>query len=209
MEYTELLASNAALNGQVLRTREELKIAHLTIDKLKTELAYLRRMKFGSTSEQLGHEQLLLDGTVAATAESQQQPASNVADLDEHRRKKGAASGKRAGYRELPDHLPRRTVVHHPEAGCSCEQCGGGMREIGQDVSEVLDYEPGSFHVVRHVRPKLACGGCDKIFQAAAPSRPIERGLPGAGLLAHVLVSKYSDHTPLTWSSLGAQDFAA
>lgn len=197
MEYTELLASNAALNGQVLRAREELKIAHLTIDKLKTELAYLRRMKFGSTSEQLGHEQLLLDGTVAATAESQQQPASNVADLDEHRRKKRAAGGKRAGYRELPDHLPRRTVVHHPEAGCSCEQCGGGMREIGQDVSEVLDYEPGSFHVVRHVRPKLACGGCDKIFQAAAPSRPIERGLPGAGLLAHVLVSKYSDHTPL------------
>jgi transposase len=195
---SELLATNAALSGEVQRTREELKIAHLTIDKLKTELAYLRRMKFGSSSEQLGHEQLLRDGTVAtAAAEAAQQPGSNVADLEEHRRKKRAASGKRAGYRELPDHLPRRTVVHQPEQGCNCAQCGGGMREIGQDVAEVLDYEPGSFHVVRHVRPKLACRGCDQIFQAAAASRPIQRALAGAGLLSHVLVSKYSDHTPL------------
>jgi transposase len=69
------------------------------------------------------------------------------------------------------------------------------LREIGQDISEVLDYEPGSFHVVRHVRPKLACSGCQDIKQAAAPSRPIERVLAGAGMLAHVLVSKYCDHS--------------
>jgi transposase len=68
---------------------------------------------------------------------------------------------------------------------------------IGQDVSEVLDYEPGNFLVVRHVRPKLACGGCQSIVQAAAPSRPMDRALAGAGLMAHVLVSKYADHTPL------------
>jgi hypothetical protein len=71
------------------------------------------------------------------------------------------------------------------------------MREIGQDVSEVLDSEPGSFHVVRHIRPKLACGGCRCIVQARAPSRPIQRGLAGAGLLSHVLASKYADHMPL------------
>ena len=72
-----------------------------------------------------------------------------------------------------------------------------GLREIGQDVSEVLDYEPGNFLVIRHVRPKLACGGCQSIVQAAAPSRPVDRAVAGAGLMAHVLVSKYADHTPL------------
>ena len=77
------------------------------------------------------------------------------------------------------------------QAGCGCPACGLALREIGQDVSEVLDYEPGSFHVVRHVRPKLACSGCKDILQAAAPSRPIERVMAGAGMLAHVLVGKY------------------
>jgi hypothetical protein len=178
-----LLASNVALSGEVQRTREELKIARLTIDKLKTELAYLRRMKFGSSREQLGQVQLLLDGTVAPAAETVQR-ASNVADLQEHRRNKRAAKGKRAGCGELPDHLPRRTVMHQPQQGCNCAQCGGGMRKIGRDVAEVLDYEPGSFHVVRHVRPKLTCRGCDQIFQAPAASRAIQRALSGAALLS-------------------------
>jgi hypothetical protein len=85
----------------------------------------------------------------------------------------------RAGLRlrDLPAHLPRRTVMHWPagyQAGCGCSACGLALREIGQDISEMLDYEPGSFHVVRHVRPKLACSACLDIKQAAAPSRPIE-----------------------------------
>jgi transposase len=71
------------------------------------------------------------------------------------------------------------------------------LRKLGEDVSEVLEYLPASFFVVRHVRPKLSCTGCDCIVQAPAPSRPIERGLAGPGLLAHVLVSKYADHLPL------------
>jgi transposase len=71
------------------------------------------------------------------------------------------------------------------------------MKPLGEDVSEVLEYVPSRFKVIRHVRPKLACCRCDKIIQAAAPSRPIARGLAGPGLLAHVLVSKYADHLPL------------
>ena len=71
------------------------------------------------------------------------------------------------------------------------------MSKLGEDVSEVLEYVPASFFVVRHVRPKLSCTKCDHIVQAAAPSRPIERGVAGPGLLAHVLVSKYADHLPL------------
>jgi transposase len=71
------------------------------------------------------------------------------------------------------------------------------MKLLGEDASEMLEYIPSRFKVIRHVRPKLACSRCDKIVQAAAPSRPIARGLAGPGLLAHVLVSKYADHLPL------------
>lgn len=199
MTSEELLASNAALSGQVQRTQESLKIALLTIDKLKVELAYLRRMKYGRSSEQLEHAQLDLEGgQLALPADvpgDDQQDKSNVTSIEDGRKKRKAK--QRIGLRELPDHLPRRTVVHTPQGGCMCDACGSGLREIGQDVSEVLDYEPGSFHVVRHVRPKLACAGCSTITQAPATSRPIARGMAGAGMLSHVLVSKYADHTPL------------
>src|SRR5208337_3840246 len=70
-------------------------------------------------------------------------------------------------------------------------------KALGEDVSEMLEYVPAHFQVIRQVRPKLACARCDKIVQAEAPPRPIARGLAGPGLLAHVLVSKYCDHLPL------------
>jgi transposase len=85
--------------------------------------------------------------------------------------------------------------VHEP--ACNCPDCGTAMKKIGEDVSEVLDYVPARFRVIRHVRPKLACPQCERIVQVPAPSRPIDRGLAGAGLLAHILVSKYADHLPL------------
>jgi transposase len=203
MTFEELLASNAALSGEVRQSQEALKIALLTIEKMKVELAYLRRMKYGRSSERLAHAQLeLVGGHTAQSAvapapdvQDSEQDKSNVTSIEAGRKKRCAKL--RPGLRELPEHLPRRTVMHTPQGGCTCDACGGGLREIGQDVSEVLDYEPGSFHVVRHVRPKLACAGCSTIAQASAPSRPIERGMAGAGLLSHVLVGKYSDHTPL------------
>lgn len=68
---------------------------------------------------------------------------------------------------------------------------------IGEDVAEQLEYVPAAFRVIRHVRPKWACRGCERIEQAAAPARPIARGMASAGLLAHVLVSEYADHLPL------------
>ena len=73
---------------------------------------------------------------------------------------------------------------------------GGRLRPLGQDVSEVLEYVPARFKLMRYVRPKLSCASCEHIA-ARAPSRPIERGLAGPGLLAHVLVAKYCDHQPL------------
>jgi transposase len=96
----------------------------------------------------------------------------------------------------LPEHLPRQIHKHEPKETV-CPDCGGQLRLLGEDISEMLEYRPARFQVIRHVRPKLSCNVCDRIVQAAAPTRPIARGLAGPGLLAHVLVSKYADHCPL------------
>jgi transposase len=174
-----------------------LKTAHLIIDKLTLELSYLKRMRYGRASEKLDHEgQLeLMSAALAPVAAANDPVQSKVTDIEAGRSTRKVKA--RSGLRELPEHLPRNTVMHQPAGGCNCAACGVALREIGQDISEVLEYEPGNFHVTRHVRPKLACTGCHTIHQAGAPSRPIERGLAGAGLLAHVLVSKYADHLPL------------
>jgi transposase len=71
------------------------------------------------------------------------------------------------------------------------------MRKLGEDISELLDFIPGYFKVIQHVRPKLSCGRCSRVIQLPAPSRPIERGMPAPGLLAQVIVAKYADHCPL------------
>lgn len=98
--------------------------------------------------------------------------------------------------RALPDHLPRDLPSHEPDL-TQCPDCGGPLKPLGEEVSEMLEYVPARFRVIRHVRPKCACACCDRIVQASAPSRPIAQGLAGPGLLAHVLVSKYGDHLPL------------
>src|ERR1700759_2318942 len=105
-------------------------------------------------------------------------------------------SRQRPSRQPLPEHLPREVHVHMPDQD-ACTACGGGLSKLGEDVSEMLEYVPASFKVIRHVRPKLCCTKCDVIHEAPAPSRPIERGLAGRGLLAHVLVAKYADHVPL------------
>ena len=83
------------------------------------------------------------------------------------------------------------------QPGDNCGRCGGSLKTLGEDVTEELEYVPGRFIVNRIVRPRMACSGCEAVLQAPMPPRPIERGRPGPGLLAHVLVSKYGDHLPL------------
>lgn len=108
----------------------------------------------------------------------------------------GRAPRQRAPRKPLPEHLPRDEKVYLP-ATTDCPACGGNLKQLGEDVSEQLEFVPASFRVIRHVRPKLACGCCDAIVQAPAPGRPIERGIAGPGLLAHLLVAKFADHLPL------------
>jgi transposase len=96
----------------------------------------------------------------------------------------------------IPDHIPRMEVELTP-GDTECARCGGKLRRLGEDVTEELEHVPGRFIVNRIVRPRLTCSCCERFVQAPLPSRPIERGRPGPGLLAHVLVSKYADHLPL------------
>lgn len=160
------------------------------IEHLKLIIAKLRRMQFGQSSEKIDEMvgQLELALEELETGKAERFGFTEVTPAEE-------TPGKPV-RKPLPDHLPRDTVVHPPEASC-CPDCGGHLKPLGEDVSEVLDYVPASFRVIRHVRPKLACGRCDTIVQAPAASRPIARGMAGSGLLAHVLVAKYCDHLPL------------
>ncbi len=174
------------LRQLVLKQRVALAERDGIIERLKAQLAWLRRQQFGRSSEKIERE---IEQLELQLEDLEETSSARIAASEPER------SIARSGRRSLPDHLPREEVVHEP--ACSCPDCGGPMRRLSEDTSEMLEYVPASFRVVRHVRPKLACSRCDRIVQVEAPSRPIARGLAGPGLLAHVLVAKYADHLPL------------
>jgi len=161
------------------------------IEKLKAQLAGLRRQRFGVSSENLDQLQLVIEDLEAA---QDTRNSARTMDACDPEAPAGEAKGQ-AKRRPLPPHLPREEIIETPPPDCI--HCGKTMRKLGEDVREVLDYIPGRFVVRRHVREKLSCRDCGFIAQAPVPSLPIEKGVPGAGLLAHVLVSKFADHLPL------------
>jgi transposase len=176
-----------SLKALVLAQQSLLDERAVEIEQLKLLIAKLRRLQFGRSSEKLSRQ---IDQLELRLEELQ--------SVQAHQRANTPCSTpitQQPVRRALPAHLPREEIVHQP--ACACPQCGGAMKRIGEDVSEVLEYVPARFKVIRHVRPKLACSHCERIVQEPAATRPIERGLAGAGLLAHVLVSKYADHLPL------------
>jgi len=168
-------------------------LAH--IEHLKLVIAKLRRMHFGSRSEKakanrhMEQLELELDGLQALCATPAPAPQTEAAAPVPP-----ARTSRKS--RALPAHLRRETRTHLPEQK-NCPSCGGAMKKLGEDVSEMLEYVPASFFVIRHVRPKLSCSRCSCVVQAPAPSRPVDRGLAGPSLLAHVLTAKFSDHLPL------------
>lgn len=188
-----LLAREADLAqslNQVAALTQALSSRELQIEALQLQILALRRRQFGRKSEQLDTqiEQLELKLEELQTDEGQSLP-TDTAQVPNKR----ATRPKRL---PLPDHLPRDVQEHLP-AEDACPACGNSMTKLGEDVSEMLEYVPASFRVIRHVRPKLGCTCCDCIVQAPAASRPIARGIAGPGLLAHVLVAKFCDHLPL------------
>jgi transposase len=179
------------LPDDVEQLRERLRSAHAEIERLKLIIAKLKRLQFGRRSEKLDREIEQLELRL-----EELQVLSEPAPIE----KPATAETTQLVRRPLPEHLPRERVVHEP--ACSCPDCGAAMRRIGEDVSEVLEYVPARFKVIRHVRPKLACPACERIVQVEAPSRPLLRSYAGPGLLAHILTAKYCDHLPLYRQSM-------
>ncbi|HEY8614053.1 MAG TPA: transposase [Roseomonas sp.] len=175
----------------------DLLSARLEIERLKIQLTALRRDRYGRSSERLAAEMGQLEMLIGDLEED---AAEREAAAEKQRRARGQSDKPRkpALRRPLPAHLPRETVRHEPVLACRCG-CTDPARLtcLGEDVTEVLEKTPVRLKVIRHVRPRYACRACEAMLQAPAPALPIERGRPGPGLLAHVLVSKYLDGLPL------------
>lgn len=195
-EIAELRARLAEREAELATTRAELTGARLLIEHYKAQLHKLRRMQFGRSSEtldtQIAQLELLLEdleeGEAARTAPS---AASDADQADRPKRER-----RQPVRRPLPDHLPREEIIHAP--GDVCPGCGGThFSKLGEDVTEVLEKIPARLKVIRHIRPKLSCRACETIIQAPSPDLPIEKGRPGPGLVANVVVAKYLDGLPL------------
>ncbi len=164
----------------------EVKALTLKVEQLQHQLHGANRHRFGSKSEGMDQLQLFAENEEIAksvTAAERTPPTEPVEPKEKPKRK------------PLPEHLERIEQVL--AIGDDCPECGGDLSKLGEDVTEELEYIPGRFVVNKIIRPRMACRRCEAISQAPMPSRPIERGRPGSGLLAHVLVSKYADHLPL------------
>lgn len=171
------------------------------ITKLLAEIARLKRWQFGRSSERLAATlaqlQLALgDLPMDRHGEDESREVRPPAEESTQSLPNPRVHASRRAPRAFPAHLPRETIVHTP-TDCHCPDCGGAMRRLGEDISEVLDLVPGYFKVIRHVRPKFSCARCARVIQQPAPVRPIDRGMAAPGLLAQIIVAKYADHCPL------------
>ena len=164
-------------------------------EQVKMELAILRRINFIKRSEQLPDLQAKL---------FREDAEADLADLETTLDNLGEQLAQLAGEKHtpraparmrLPSDLPSVDIRHELETtACSC---GAEMRHMGDDVSQKLDYVPGTFTVENHIRPKYVCDCCKTLTQAPVPAHIIDKGLATTGLLASVLIMKYADHLPL------------
>ena len=161
----------------------------IEIERLKLEIARLRRERFGPSSERsarIDQLELTLEDLEEAAAEILASAPIAVETFER----------RRPARRPLPDHLPRHRIVHSGPAACPC--CGGTVfGKLGEDVTETLERVPASWRVIQHVRERLSCRTCETISQAPAPFHPISRGRAGPELLAEVAFAKFGQHLPL------------
>jgi transposase len=160
------------------------------IETLRFQLAQLRRMTFGQSSEklalQIGQLELALE-ELEGEAEVAAMPVTAATPFE-----------RAASVRSLPGHLPRIEHRVEPETGaCTCPDCGGALRPLGAASDEMLDVAPAQWRVIRTVRPNYSCRSCEKIVQAPAQGKAIARGKASFATLAHVVVNKFDHHLPL------------
>src|SRR5262245_50644001 len=183
----------ATLQGMVRELLATVAGLRKTVEAQQHRIDDLTRRLYGRKSERVAGDN---------SAPGEVSPSATTADPPPRRR-------RGHGRRPLPDHLPRERVefdLSEAEKACPC--CGRTRVRISAETSEQLDYRPASLFVVQRIRHTYACPGCSRtadpaddptptITTAPLPSQPIDKGLPGPGLLAHVVVSKFADHLPL------------
>lgn len=205
---SQLELSNAQLHATVAElesSRQKLRESQLEIDKLKHRIDWLCRKLFGKSSEKvdpsqlaLAFEQLAVEDAAAGAADVKAPEEDGPVETDSGE-PRGRGKKKGHGRGALPANLPRRRVVIEvpaEERACSC--CQREMTPFGEDVKLTLDYEPARITVVETVRVKYSCSKCHEgVVIAPVPDAVMDKGLPEAGMLAYVAVSKYADHLPL------------
>ena len=176
---------------QLDRRDETIQRYRIREEKMTHELALLRRHRFGKRSEVLNTQQLsMLDDLVEEDTAALETELDKLASEERPRPKK-----QQPARQALPPQLPRTEIRHDP-ASTTCS-CGCQLKRVGEDVSEKLDYEPGTFRVERHIRGKWVCDSCETLVQEPVAPHIIDKGIPTTNLLAQVLIGKYADHQPL------------
>lgn len=157
------------------------------LEKLSQQVEQLLRTLYGKKSEKQTTKK---ESEATDDTPSEQTKASTQSQNK---------SSKRKNRARLPSHLERERIIHDvTEKDKHCEYCLGTLHRMGERVTEVLDFVPAKLIVKQHVCYKYACRcGQGGVVQARLPNFPIDKGLPGPGLLAEVLVSKYQDALPL------------
>jgi len=187
-----LLKQRLAEQEALVRTlQEKLSQREREIDHLQAQLDKLRRMNFGRQSEKMARRIAQMETDLKRLQQESDALTGRVDDPPVPRALRETRTRK-----PFPASLPRDEKRLPPAETC-CPDCGGALSYLGEDTAEQLELIRSAFRVIRTVREKHACQKCDRIVQAPAPSRPIERGIAGPGLLARVLTSKYAEHTPL------------
>jgi transposase len=190
------------LKHMILELLDALHKSQHECEGLQQRLDQLLRRLYGPKAERFDPNQpWLLPELATANADHNGATAAPTPPAEYDATATAAAKPKRPGHgrKPLPADLPRRRIEHSlPEAQRVCPGCGEVCRKFGAEISEQLDYQPASLFVQQHVRFKYACPQChDHVTTAPVPAAVIDKGLPGAGLLAQIVASKYADHLPL------------
>jgi len=190
------IADLATARALITALQEQLATSQQEVVSLRHQLDVLCQRLFGKKSERVDPRQLQLALEQLANEPG---PVTEPIEMDSGETPvQGHARRRPTGRRPLPAHLPRRRVeIDVPDADKTC-LCGHARTRIGETITSKLEYEPASFVVVETARAKYACAHCHTgVVEAPAPPQAVEKSLAGAGLLAHVIVSKYVDHLPL------------
>ena len=191
-----LKAMIAALQAENAKISATLRVHDQLVQALRLRIAKLQKLAFGKSSEKIEREieqlELALEDLLLAVAEGDEAP------IDEGQDEPAPDEGSAPALRRRPrvsDVTPRERRALDP--GSCCPDCGGDLRVVGEDVSELLDMIVAQMKVVQIARIKKSCRRCERMVQEPAPSRPIPGSMAGPNLLAQILVSKFDDHLPL------------